>query len=188
MLQVHGHLVTGVNTVSLCNDPHGWWLFSRSVVSWLFSTPWTAAHQASLSFTFSQSLLKLMSIEMPSNHLILWHALPLLPSVFPSIQVFSIESALCIRWPKYWSISINPSNEYSGLISFWIDSFGLLTVPQKRVDICICLTGSLCWTAKSNTTIFQENFSKNKTKQNRKKVLYLITMKCMTRLQLRKKK
>ena len=111
-----------------------------------------------------------------------------LPSVFPSIQVFSIESALRIRWPKYWSISISPSNEYSELIPFRIDSFDLFTVPPKRVDICICLTGSLCWTAKSNTTIFQEKFSKNKTKQNRKKVLYLITMKCRTTLQLRKKK
>ena len=83
--------------------------------------PWTAAHQASLSITNSQSLLKLMSIElvMPSNHLILCHPLLLLPSIFPSITVFSIESLLCIRWPKYWSFSfsISPSNEYSGLIS-----------------------------------------------------------------------
>ena len=136
------------------------------------------------------SLLKFVSIEsvIVSNHLILCCPLLLLPSVFPSIRIFSIESALRIRWPKYWGISISPSNEYSELIPFRIDLFDLLTVPQKRVDICICLTGSLCWTAKSNTTIFQEKFSKNKTKQNRKKVLYLITMKCRTTLQLRKKK
>ena len=96
---------------------------------WLFVTPWTAAHQASLSITNSHSLLKLMSIEsvMPSNHLILCHPL-LLPSVFPSIRVFSNESVLPNRWPKYWSFSfsISPSNEYSGLISFTIDWFDLL--------------------------------------------------------------
>ena len=90
----------------------------------LFKTPWKAACQASLSFTISQSLLKLMSIEsvMPSNHLILCCPL-LLPSIFPRIWVFSNESALHIRWPKYWSFSfsISPSNEYSGLISFVID-------------------------------------------------------------------
>ena len=90
-----------------------------------FATPWTAAHQASLSFTNSQSLLKLMSIEsvMPSKHLILWCPLLLLPSVFLSIRVFSNESVLCIRWPEYWSFSfsISPSSEYSGLISFRID-------------------------------------------------------------------
>ena len=93
---------------------------------------WTAAHQASLSITNSQSLLKLMSSEsvMPSNHLILCHPLLLPPSIFPSIRVFSNESLLCIRWPKYWSFSfsINPSNEYSGLISFRIDWFDLLAV------------------------------------------------------------
>ena len=86
----------------------------------LFVTPWTAASQASLSFTISLSLLRLMLIEsvMPSNHLILYHPLLLLPSVFPNIRVFSNESAFCIRWPKYWSFSfcISPSNEYSGLI------------------------------------------------------------------------
>ena len=90
----------------------------------LFATPRTAARQASLSITNSQSLLKLMSIElvMPSNHLILCCPL-LLPSIVPSIRVFSNESVLCIRWPKYWSFSftINPSNEYSGLISFRMD-------------------------------------------------------------------
>ena len=93
----------------------------------LFATPWTAACQVSLSIINSQSLLKLMSIElvMPSNHLILYHPLPLLPSVFPSI--FSNESVIHIRWSKYWSFSfnINPSNEYPGLISFRIDWFDL---------------------------------------------------------------
>ena len=94
----------------------------------LFETPWTAEHQASLSFTISQSLLKLMSIEsvMPFNHLILCHPLLLLPSTFPNIRVFSNELALLIRWLKYWSFSISPSNEYSGLISFRIDWFYLL--------------------------------------------------------------
>ena len=89
---------------------------------WLFVTPWTAVHQASLSITNSRSLLKLMSIQlvMISNHLILCCPL-LLPSIFPSIKVFSNESVLCIRWPKFWSFSISPSNEYSGLISFRID-------------------------------------------------------------------
>ena len=91
----------------------------------LFATPWIATQQASLSFTISQSLLKLMSIEsvMPSNHLILFHLFLLLPSISPSNRVSSSESALCIRWPKYWSFSfsISPSNEYSGLISFRID-------------------------------------------------------------------
>ena len=98
----------------------------------LFVTPLTAASQASLSFIVSQTLLKLISIEsvMPSKHLILFHPLLLLP-IFPSIKVFSNESALCIRWPNDWnfSLSISPSNEYSGLISFSIDWFGLLAVP-----------------------------------------------------------
>ena len=97
-----------------------------------FATTWTAARQASLSFTISQSLLKLMYIEsvMPSNHLILCRSLLFLLSIFPSIRVFSNESALCIRWPKYWSFSfiINTSNEYSELISFRIDCFDLLAV------------------------------------------------------------
>ena len=88
----------------------------------LIVTLWTAALQASLSITDYQSLLKLMSFElvMPSNHLVLCRPL-LLPSVFPSFRAFSNEWALCIRWPKYWSFSISPSNEYSGLISFRID-------------------------------------------------------------------
>ena len=94
------------------------------------SAPWTAALQASLSFTISWSLLKLMSIEsvMPSNHPIVCHPLLLLPSIFPSTRVFSSELALCIRWPKYWSFSFSSSNEYSGLISFGIDWFDLLAV------------------------------------------------------------
>ena len=113
-------------------------LFSRKEVQfssvqslssvWLFVTPWTAAHRASLSITNSQNLLKLMSFEwvMPPNHLILCRPLLLPPSIFPSIRVFSNESVLHIRWPKYWSFnfSISPSNEYSGLISFrinWLD-------------------------------------------------------------------
>ena len=95
----------------------------------LFVTPWTAALQTSLSVTNTQSLLKLMSIEsvMPSNHLILCHPLLLLPSILPSIRVFSNDTGLCIRWPKYWSFnfSISPSNEYSGLSSFRIDLFPL---------------------------------------------------------------
>ena len=98
----------------------------------LFATPWTIARQASLSIIDSWSLLKLTSIElvMPSNHLILCHPFLLLPSIFPSIRVFSNESVLLIRWPKYWSFSfsISPSNEYSGLISFRIDWLDLLAV------------------------------------------------------------
>ena len=97
---------------------------------WLFATPWTAACQTSLFFTISRSLLKLMSIElmMPSNHLILCQPLFLLPSILPSSRVFSNESALHIRWPKYWRFSFSLSNEYSELISFRIDWFDLLTV------------------------------------------------------------
>ena len=99
---------------------------------WLFVTPWITACQASLSITNSRSLPKLMSIEsvMPSNHLILCRPLLLLPSIFPSIKVFSNESVLCIRWPQYWSFSfsINLSNEYSGLISFRMDWLDLLAL------------------------------------------------------------
>ena len=113
------------------------YLFSKNSVQSLspvrlFATLWTAARQASLSLTNSWSLLKLMSIEsgMPSNHLILCRPLLLPPSIFPSIRVFSNESVLHIRWPKYWSFSfsISPSNEYSGLISFWIDWLDFLAV------------------------------------------------------------
>ena len=107
--------------------------FSCSVVS-NSATPWTTAHQASLSITNSWSLHKLMSIEsvMPSNHLILYHPLLLLPSIFPSIRIFSNESTLHIRWPKCWSFSfsISPSNEYSGLISFRMDCLDLLAVQE----------------------------------------------------------
>ena len=102
---------------------------------WLFATPWTVALQASLFITNSRSLFKLKSIEslMPSNHLILCHPLLLLPSIFPSIRVFSNESVLHIRWPKYWRFSFNirPSNEYSGMISFRIDWLDLLTETLK---------------------------------------------------------
>ena len=93
----------------------------------LFATPWTATHQASLSITNSRSLLKLMSIAlvMPFNHLIHYHPHLLTPSIFPSIRVFPHESVLPIKWPKYWSFSISPSNKYSGLISFRIDRFGV---------------------------------------------------------------
>ena len=109
-------------------------LFSHSSRVQLSPTPWTAAHQASLSFTISWSLLKLMSIElmMPSNHLTLCCPLLLLHSIFSSIRVFSSESVLRIRWPEYWnfSFSIGPSNEYSGLISF-------------RTDWCACVEVSL---------------------------------------------
>ena len=96
----------------------------------LFGTPWNAACQACLSITNSQSLLKLVSVEsvMPSNHLILCHPLLLVPSIFPSIRVFSNESVVPNRWPKYWSFSISPSNEYSGLISFRMDWLDLLAV------------------------------------------------------------
>ena len=117
------------NKVLMTNDCH-------SVMS-DFLTPQTVACQASLSFTISHSLLKLMSIEsvMPSNHLILCHPLLLLPSIFPSSRVFSNESVLCIRWLKYWSFSFSIShfNEYSGLISFRIDWFDLLTVQETPI-------------------------------------------------------
>ena len=103
---------------------------------WLFVIPWTAARQPSLSFTNSQSMLKLLSIKlvMPSNHLILSCPLLLLPSIIPSIRVFSNESVLRFRWPKYWSFSfsISPSNEYSGLISFRIGRFDLLSPRDSQ--------------------------------------------------------
>ena len=103
---------------------------------WLFATPWTAACQASLSSTIFQSLHKFMSIEsvMPSNHLILCCPLLLFPFIFPSIRLFSNESVLLIRWPKYWSFSfsISPSNEYLGLISFRIDCFDFIAVQGTR--------------------------------------------------------
>ena len=110
----------------------------------LFVTSWTAVRQASLSITNSQSLLKLMSIEtvMPSNHLILYLPLLLLPPIFPSIRVFSNESVLHIRWPRYWSFhySISPFNEYSELISFRIDWLGLLVVQGTLKSLLQYLT------------------------------------------------
>ena len=117
----------------------------------LFATPWTAARQASLSFTISWSLLKLMSITlvMPPNHLILCHPLLLPPSVFPTTRVFSNESAICIRWPKYWSISfsISHSSEYSGPISFWMDWLDLLAVQRalKRLLQHCSQKASILW-------------------------------------------
>ena len=114
-----------------------------------FATPWTAAGQYALSFTISQSLLKLMSIEsvIPSNHLVLCHPLLLLPSVFPSVGVFSNELALHIRWPKYWdfSFSISPSNEYSVLISFRM--IGLIFLKSKGLSVAF-----------SNTTVQKHQF------------------------------
>ena len=108
---------------------------------WLFANPWAAACQAFLSITNSRSLIKLMSNEsvIPSNHLILCHPLLLPPSIFPSITVFSKESVICIRWPKYWSFSfsISPSNEYSGLISFRMDWFSLLTVQGTQKSLLL---------------------------------------------------
>ena len=116
----------------------------------LFVTPWTAAHQASLSITNSRSSLRLMSIELviPSSHLTLCHPLLLPPSIFPRIRVFSNESILPIRWPKDWSFSfsISPSNEYSGLISFRMDWLDLLAVQGKNVSLATISrshTGSL---------------------------------------------
>ena len=122
-------------------------LFSCSVMSDSLGTPWTAARQASSSFTISWSLLKLMSIElvMPSNHLVLCHPLFLLPSIFPSIRVFSSESAVCIRWPKYWSFSISPSNEYSGLIPLGLT--GLISLQSKGLSRVF-----------SNTTVQKHQF------------------------------
>ena len=114
------------------------WLASYLSHVWLFATQWTVAHQSqvSLSFTLSWSLFKLMSIVlmMPSNHLILCYTLFLLPSIFPSIRVFSNESTLCIRWLKYWSFSfsISPSNEYLGLISFRMT--GLISLLPKGLS------------------------------------------------------
>ena len=115
-------------SISTSNEHSGLIFFQFSSVQllscvWPFATPWTVAYQASLSITNSWSLLKLIESVIPSNHLLLCRPLLLLPSVFPSLRVFSNESVLPIRWPKYWSFSfsISPSNEYSGLISFRID-------------------------------------------------------------------
>ena len=136
MLSVIGwsHRCTSVDTeVPLCS------LLLLFSAFWLFVTPWTAAHQAALSFGISWSFFKLMSIEsgMPSNHHILCHPRLLLPSIFPSIRVFSNESALHIRWPKYWIFSfiISPSNEYSGFISFRMDWLDLLAVQETPLYV-----------------------------------------------------
>jgi len=116
--------------VKLCQYIYFVVVVQSSSCVWLFATPWTAACQASLPLIISQSLSKFMSIEsmMPSNHLILCHPLFLLPSILPNIRVFSNESAILIRWPKYWSFnfSISPSSDYAELISFRIDCFDLL--------------------------------------------------------------
>ena len=134
MLSLKGNYALAHNCALVLCSVMCWRMFSS--VQWLscvqlFATPWIAAHQASLSITNSRSPPKPMSIEsvMPSNHLILCHPL-LLPSIFPSIRVFSNETALCIRWPNYWSFSFNisPSNEHWGLISFRMDWLDLLTV------------------------------------------------------------
>ena len=135
---------------------------------WFFAIPWTAARQASLSFTISQSLLKLMFIElvMPSNYLILCHSLLLLPSIFPSIRVFSNESVLCIRWPKYWnfSFSLSPFSAFSALISFRIDWFRLLAVPgtfsstsvRTLCQLLICLFQLCTWDKVNDHRIVQD--------------------------------
>ena len=139
---------------------------------WHFATPWTATRQASLSFTISQRLPKFMSLELakPSNHQILCHPLLLLPSIFPSIRVFSSELPLCIMWPKYWSFSfsISPSNEYSELISFRIDCFDLAVQRTLKSilqhhsskhhilmlgDICIPMVDSCWYMAETNTIL-----------------------------------
>ena len=129
---------------------------------WLFVTSWTAACQASLSITNSWTLLKLLSIEsvMPSNHLILCHPLLLVPSIFPSIRVFSSESALCIRWPKYWSFSFNisPFNEHSGLISFRMDWWDLLAA-QGTLKHFLQNSFTLAWKVKWNLALKISEFS-----------------------------
>ena len=122
----------------------------------LFATPWIAAHQAHLSITNSQSLLKPMFIEsvISSNHLILYCPLLLLPPIFPSIRVFFNKPALCIRWPKGWSCSIISSNEYSGLISFRIDWFDLLAVQGTLKSLMYIIRTGSCWcTAETTTTL-----------------------------------
>ena len=138
-----GRMMNTLPKRALCaNEPCMFSQFSTQSFVWLFTTPWTIAGQASLSITNSQSLLKLMCIEsvMPSNHLILCHPLLLLPSIFPSVRVFSKESVLLIRWPKDWNFSFSMSlsneysNEYSGLISFRMDWLDLLAVQGKGLS------------------------------------------------------
>ena len=144
------------------NVTESWQLFVFAVVQslsrvWLFATPWSAARQAPLPSTISWSLFKFISIEsvMPSNHLILCHPLLLLPSVFSSIRVFSSESALCIRWPSYWSFSfsISPSSEYSGLISFRIDWFDLLLSKELSRVFSSSTTTQKHWFLSDNMII-----------------------------------
>ena len=142
----------------------------------LFVIPWTAACQASLSFTISQTLLRFMLIElvMLSNHLILCCPLLLLPSMFPSIRAFSNESALRIRWSKYWSFCISPSNEYSGLISFKVDWFDLLAVVQgtlKRLKSRIC---KLCLYMSWSQSLLKESLTE--TSGSSQKVAGTITL------------
>ena len=146
-LQLRGEYIH----IDMCNKKVSFDQFSSVTQSspvQLFVTPWTAAHLASLSITNSRSLLKLMCIELviPSNHLILCDPLFLSPSIFPSIRVFSNESVLHIRWPKYWSFSfgISPSNEYSGMMSFRID--------------WISLQSKGLWRIFSNTTVQKHQF------------------------------
>ena len=136
--------------------------FSRSVMSDSLQPPWTAALQASLSITNAQTLLKLMSTEsvMPSNHLILCHPLLLLPSIFPSIRVFSNESILCIRGPKCWNFSfhISPSNEHSGLISFRMDWWDLLAI-QGTLKRLLQNSFTSAWKVKWNLALKILEFS-----------------------------
>ena len=148
----------------------------------LFATPWTAAHQTSLSITNSQSLLKLMSIElvMPSNHLILCCPILLLPSIFPNVRVFSSELVLHMRWPEYWSFSfsISASNEYSGLISFrmdWLDVLvvqgtlkSLLQQHSSKVSILQCSSFLIVHLSHPYMRIISENNenNENNTEQN----------------------
>ena len=141
------HPLLSLSCSSFCSPQPQFSSFQSLSCVQLFATPWTAAHQTSLSITNSRSLLKLMFIQsvMPSNHLILCHPLLLLPSIFPSIRVFSNESVLLIRWPKDWSssFSISPSKEYSEQISFKIDWFDLLAVQGApliflSLQICLC--------------------------------------------------
>ena len=162
-------------------SPTWWWwsVVSNSV------TPWTATHQASLSFTISWSLLKLMSIEsvMPSNHLILCH--PLLPSIFANIRVFSYELALRIRWPTYWSFSfgISPSNEYSGLSSFMMDRFTLLAVQGTLKSLLQhhSLKASILWcSANCSANLCSENH----IPAHLPATLCLLTLRCITTARL----
>ena len=122
-------------------------LFSCLVMSRLFATPWTEAHQGCLSITNFWSLFKPISIEsvMPSNHTVLCHPLLLLPSIFPNIRVFSSESVLHIKWPQYWSFSfsISPSNEYLGMISFMIDNFDILSDQGTLRSLLQCHSSKL---------------------------------------------